>query len=231
MKTAVYDNKGKEIKQIDLPESVFGLDWNADLVHQVMTSMQTNERVAIAHTKTRGEVSGTGKKPWKQKGTGRARHGSRRSPIWVGGGVAHGPRNDKNFDRKVNKKMKTKSLYVILSQKLRDGEILLVDNLKFSAPKTKEALGTLTSLSKIKGYETLITKKKNSAYLAVGENDENVKKSFANISNIKLDEVRNLNPLDLLTYKYIVIENPEKSISSIVSRSEATKSTANIKDK
>ncbi|HMV43648.1 MAG TPA: 50S ribosomal protein L4, partial [Leptospiraceae bacterium] len=85
---------------------VFGVKWSNDVVHEVVRLMNSNSRDPIAHTKTRGEVSGTGKKPWKQKGTGRARHGSRRSPIWVGGGIAHGPRNDKNFERKINKKMK-----------------------------------------------------------------------------------------------------------------------------
>src|SRR4029078_6219347 len=98
----------------------FGLPWNADLVHQVISSLKTDARKPVAHTKTRGSVRGGGKKPWQQKGTGRARHGSIRSPLWVGGGVAHGPRNDKNFDRKVNKKMKAKALYTILSKKFKD---------------------------------------------------------------------------------------------------------------
>src|SRR3989344_5026421 len=102
METKLYNQKGDESGKIEIPESIFGLPWNADLVHQVVVSMMSSMRHPIAHTKTRGEVSGGGKKPWQQKGTGRARHGSTRSPIWVGGGVAHGPRNDKNFDRKVN---------------------------------------------------------------------------------------------------------------------------------
>src|SRR5690349_19754974 len=108
METTVYNQKGQEAGKIKLSEAVFGAPWNADLVHQVVVSMQSSARHSIAHTKTRGEVSGGGKKPWQQKGTGRARHGSTRSPIWVGGGIAHGPRSDKNYDRKVNKKAKTK---------------------------------------------------------------------------------------------------------------------------
>ena len=102
----VYNQSGKEVGEIKLPANVFGLSWNADLVHQVITSMLSDSRVIYAHTKTRGQVSGGGKKPWQQKGTGRARHGSIRSPLWVGGGVTHGPRNDKDYSRKVNKKMK-----------------------------------------------------------------------------------------------------------------------------
>lgn len=218
MKTAVYNVKGAEVKQIDLPEAVFGLDWNADLVHQVVTSMQTNARTAIAHTKQRDEVSGTGKKPWRQKGTGRARHGSRRSPIWVGGGIAHGPRNDKNFDRKVNKKMKTKALYTILSQKFREGEVILVDTLEFAEPKTKEAKGVLVSLATIKGCEKLATKRKNAAYIATDAHDLNTKKSFSNIGSVTLDELRNLNPVTALTYKYLVIENPEASLKALSER-------------
>ena len=106
METTIYSKDGKQKGKINLPEDIFGLKWNADLVHEVITSLGMAKRSPIAHTKNRGEVSGGGKKPWQQKGTGRARHGSIRSPIWVGGGVAHGPRNEKNFMRKVNKKVK-----------------------------------------------------------------------------------------------------------------------------
>src|SRR3989344_1087428 len=153
METTIYNQKGQESGKITLPEKVFGLPWNADLVHQVVVSMTSSMRHSIAHTKTRGEVSGGGKKPWQQKGTGRARHGSTRSPIWVGGGIAHGPRSEKDYDRKINKKAKTKALHVILSQKFRDGEILFVDSLSFGSPKAKDAKNTLISLAQIKGFE------------------------------------------------------------------------------
>ena len=119
MEASIYNTSGKPVGKTKLSESVFGLPWNADLVR------------------------GGGKKPWKQKGTGRARHGSTRSPIWVGGGVAHGPRNDRNYDRKINKKVKTKALFTILSRKFQDGQILFVDSIDMAAPKTKEAKGIL----------------------------------------------------------------------------------------
>src|SRR3989344_1535406 len=108
MEAKIYDNKGKEKGTLTLSASVFGFPWNAELVRQVFLSERANARKVLAHTKDRSEVSGGGKKQWQQKGTGRARHGSSRSPIWVGGGISHGPRNEKNFDRKVSKKMKTK---------------------------------------------------------------------------------------------------------------------------
>jgi large subunit ribosomal protein L4 len=215
MKQAVYDTKGKEVKKVDLPKEIFDLPWNADLVHQVIVSMQSNLRTPVAHTKDRSEVRGGGRKPWRQKGTGRARHGSRRSPIWAGGGVTFGPRNERNFDKKINKKMKVKALNTILSQKLRDGEVLLVDSISFEEPKTKEAKVIVNSLAKVKGYEDLATKRKNAAYIATDENDKNARKSFSNFGNIKLDEVRNINPVDLMNYKYVIIENPDVSLDSL----------------
>ncbi len=218
MKTKIYSSKGKETGSIDLPEDVFGLKWNADLVHEVISSLATAARTNIAHTKDRGEVRGGGKKPWQQKGTGRARHGSSRSPIWVGGGVAHGPRNEKNFDRKVNKKVKSKAIATILSAKLRDGEIIFVDSLGLSTPKTKEAVSVLKSIGGITGFEKLSKKKTNAALITVANSDVNVSKSFANIGKVAVTEVRNLNATDLMKYKYLVIENPEKSVEVIKSR-------------
>lgn len=220
MEHKVYSTEGKEVSKVKLPEDVFGLPWNADLVHQVVTSILSSQRDSIAHTKTRDEVSGGGKKPWKQKGTGRARHGSRRSPIWVGGGITFGPRNDKDYSRKVNKKMKTKALFTILSQKVRDGEVLFVDSINFAEPKTSVAKEMIKAIAKGSGCEDFATKRKNTAYIATDVNDKVAKKSFDNFGNFKLDEVRNLNPVDLLTYKYVVIENPDLSIKSLTERAK-----------
>ncbi len=220
MEQKIYSIEGKEVSKVKLPEDVFGLPWNADLVHQVVTSILSTKRDAIAHTKTRGEVRGGGKKPWKQKGTGRARHGSKRSPIWVGGGITFGPRNEKDYSRKVNKKMKTKALYTILSQKMRDGEVLFVDSIEFAEPKTAKAKEIIKAVAKGSGCEDLATKRKNAAYIATDVNDKNAKKSFDNFGNFKLDEVRNLNPVDLLTYKYVLIENPETSIKTLTERTK-----------
>jgi large subunit ribosomal protein L4 len=212
METQVYNQKGEAAGKFKLPEAIFGLTWNADLVHQVVVSMTSSMRHSIANTKTRGEVSGTGKKPWQQKGTGRARHGSMRSPIWVGGGIAHGPRAEKNYDRKVNVKARRKALHVILSQKLRDGEILFIDSLAFGAPKAKEAKATLLSLAKVKGFEKLATKPKNAAIIAIDKKYPEVVKSFKNFGNVDVEELRSVNPVSLLNHKYLVIANPEESL-------------------
>src|ERR1700756_3132951 len=120
MEATIYNQQGKSAGKINLPESVFGVPWNADLVHEVVRLMNSNSRTNVANTKTRGEVRGGGKKPWQQKGTGRARHGSTRSPIWVGGGITHGPRADKNFERKINKKARSRAFLSILSKKYKD---------------------------------------------------------------------------------------------------------------
>ena len=220
MEALIYNQKGEEAGKIKLPEAVFGLPKNDDLVHQVVVSMQYNLRTPVAHTKGRGDVRGGGKKPWQQKGTGRARHGSIRSPLWRGGGVTHGPIKDKNYEKKINKKMKAKALYTILSQKMRDNEILFVDNLSFIKPKTQEAVNAMKSLSKIKEFKNIISKKNNAAYLALGKKDLNTAKSFANLSNIKIDDVKNLNPMDVVNYKYLIIEQPEESVKFIQGKLE-----------
>jgi len=215
----VYNTEGKETGSYKLPESIFALPWNADLVHQVVVSMEGNARTPVAHTKGRGDVRGGGKKPWRQKGTGRARHGSIRSPIWRGGGVTHGPLKEKSYERKINKKMRMKALYTILSRKAKDGEIVFLDTLSMSAPKSKDAKHIITSLSKVEGLSGL-GKKRNALYLAIPSHDENIKKSFRNFGNIEIDEVRNLNPVNTLKHKYIVIANPKESIKILEHRLE-----------
>jgi len=211
----IYNQNGMEVGEVNLPENIFGLSWNADLVHQVITSMLSESRTIYAHTKDRSQVSGGGKKPWQQKGLGRARHGSTRSPIWVHGGVAHGPNGLKNYGRKVNKKMKIKALYVLLSKKAKDGEIIFVDKFEIAKPKTKDAIAILESMSKIKACPNILTKKNNSAIIALSSKNKVVEKSFANIGNITVDELRNINPVSILNVKYLVIENPTESIKFI----------------
>ena len=137
MKTTLYNLKGETVGEIDLSDKIFARPWNPDLVHQVLLAMRANRHYPWAHTKTRGEVRGGGRKPWRQKHTGRARHGSIRSPIWRGGGVAHGPRNERSYAQKINKKMVHAALLSVLSKKLTDQEVRVVDSLAIGSPKTK----------------------------------------------------------------------------------------------
>ena len=218
METKIYNLEGKEAGKVSLPESIFGLPWNDDLVHQVVVSQQSNLRTPVAHTKDRSEVRGGGKKPWRQKGTGQARVGSNRSPIWRGGGITFGPRNDKDYGKKINKKMKAKALFTVLSRKLKDGEIIFVDSLAFTEPKTAKAKEIITNLATIAGFDTLATKRKNAALFALGTKDKNTEKSFQNFGSISVDEARNLDPLDILTYKYLIVSEPENVVKFLESK-------------
>ncbi len=214
----VYSQEGKEVSKIALPENVFGSTWNADLVHEVVVSMQGNARANTAHTKNRGEVRGGGKKPWKQKGTGRARHGSSRSPIWVGGGVSHGPRNERDFTRKINKNTKAKALACVLSQKFSEGKIIFVDALTFAAPKTAEARKFLSTISSIESVKDIGTKRVNAALIVLSDRNMDAELSFRNMGNVEVMNVKDINPVALLTYKYVVVAKPEESLKALTAR-------------
>lgn len=226
MDTKIYSQDGKESGKVTLPDSVFGVAWNADLVHEVVVSMQSNARAGTAHTKDRGEVRGGGKKPWKQKGTGRARHGSRRSPIWTGGGVTFGPRSEKDYSKKINKKVRAKALASTLSKKHTDGEIIFVDSFVFDAPKTVDAKAAVLAIAKGSGVEALATKRKNAALIVLSERNENTEKSFRNFGNMEVKTVKDINPVDLLTYKYVVVADPKVSLETLEKRVATKQVTA-----
>lgn len=204
MDIKVHNQTGKEVGKVRVSKDIFGVPWNSDLVHQIVVSMMSNKRVPIAHAKTRAEVRGGGAKPWRQKGTGRARHGSKRSPIWIGGGVTHGPLKDKNFKKKINKKMMKKAFYVTLSQKLKDGEILVLDELKLKEVKTKEANAVVNNLGKIEGFEKLTRKTKNRGVFLTKGKEDDISRAFNNLPGISVAESRNLNVLDILNNKYLI---------------------------
>ncbi|MBP6883644.1 MAG: 50S ribosomal protein L4 [Candidatus Pacebacteria bacterium] len=218
MEAKVYNQKGKESGTINLPAKVFAAKWRADLVHQVVEGMRSNKRSGTADTKDRGEVRGGGKKPWKQKGTGRARHGSSRSPIWVGGGVTHGPLAEKNYKRKISKSMRAQALFSVLSKKMKDGEILFVDSLDMPAIKTKDAAEVMKSLSKATGWKPLAGSKKPRVLTALYGRSEKAEKSFRNLPQLEMVFLKNLNPLDVLSYQYLLIENGEESVKFLASR-------------
>ena len=218
METKIYNQKGGDAGSIALPEKVFGALWRADLVHQVVESMRSNKRAGTADTKDRGEVRGGGRKPWKQKGTGRARHGSSRSPIWVGGGVTHGPLAEKNYKRKISKKMRAQALFSVLSKKFKDGEIIFVDSLAMSKMNTKAGIEVMKNLAKASGAKTIATSKKPRVLTALFARSENTEKSFRNIPSLEIMFLKNLNPRDVLNYQYLLIENPKEAVDFLAKR-------------
>lgn len=193
-KVKVYNTEGKETGEIELPKRIFDLKLNDELVHQAVVAQSANSREAFAHTKRRGEVRGGGKKPWKQKGLGKARHGSIRSPIWKGGGIVFGPRPDRNFSKKINKKMKMRALFMVLSGKLKDNEIVVVDNFNMEKASTKKMENILNKLP-LAGKVLISLDKKN----------ENVINSSKNIPYVSFVASNSLNVVDLLSSKTLLV--------------------------
>ncbi|MBI5147809.1 MAG: 50S ribosomal protein L4 [Parcubacteria group bacterium] len=197
MKTDLYNLKNEKIGEVDLSDRVFAREWNADLVHQALLAQLGNSRQTIAHAKGRGEVRGGGKKPWRQKGTGRARHGSIRSPLWVGGGVTFGPTKERNFSKKINKKMKRASFACVLSKKLKEDNLKIVDSLNIENPKTKIVFSAISGL---------FNKKKTSILLVPAAENRGVRLAARNIEGVKAVSPNALNVVDLLKHKNIVLD-------------------------
>lgn len=201
----IYNQNAEIVGDKKLANKVFGVKANHDLVHQAMVAQMSNERQVLAHTKDRSEVSGGGKKPWKQKGTGRARAGSSRSPIWIGGGVTFGPRSDRNFKKDINKKMKQKALFMVLSDKIENKKVVVLDKIEMSEFKTKAFSAVLKNFE----GKVLIAKegesKKRSLLLINDAKDEKVKYSGRNLAGVKVINLSNVNILDLLKYRDLII--------------------------
>jgi len=197
MMTEVYNQEGKKTGQTRLPKEIFEIKLNSDLVHQVVVSQMANRRQRIAHTKERGEVHGGGRKPWAQKGTGRARVGSIRSPLWKGGGVTFGPRKEKVFKKKIPKKMRRKALLMVLSGKAKNNFLILLDKLKIAKPKTRQISEILNKLP-CKTQSTLIV---------LPEVNRDLILAARNLPKIETIEAGNLNSLDLLSFKYLLMPN------------------------
>lgn len=198
MEYPLYSQSAEKIGTVDLPDSVFAVPSNNDLLYQVVSSQMANKRQVLAHAKGRSEVRGGGKKPWRQKGTGKARHGSIRSPIWKGGGVTFGPTKERNFKKKINKKMAQKALAVALSEKARSGHIIVVDDIVLSAPKTKEAANIMKEFKNrlsVTGSILMVSPSANS----------NLHRAVKNIQRTGITEARNLNPLAILSYKNLIV--------------------------
>lgn len=208
MKIPVYDLERKIVKELDLPGNIFGLKPNMDLIYQVVRILQLKNKKPIAHAKGRGEVSGGGKKPRPQKGTGRSRQGSIRSPIWKGGGVTHGPLNVRNYNLKLNKKMKDRALKEILSSKAEQNLIVVLENeVKLKESKTKFADMMLKKV--------LFQDKKAKRTLMLHDfNDKLQARSFYNLPYLKLIPVKNLNILDLVNFPQLFLS--EKSLNDLI---------------
>lgn len=208
MKYTVYNQKGEDAGTTLLPKEVFELEMNNDLVHQVVVSQAANRRTVRAHTKDRKQVSGGGKKPWRQKGTGRARHGSIRSPIWRGGGITFGPTKERVFKKKIPQKMKRKALFMVLSAKAKNKLLLVLDKLVIEKPKTKQVTGLIKDLrANIKDFKT------GTILISIPKNDKNIVLSVRNMVRVKVKQARDLNALDLLSFKYLII--PKESVKVI----------------
>lgn len=190
----VYNLEGKETEELKVSDSVFGLPANNDLVHQVYVSLSANKRQVLAHTKNRGERAGSGIKPWRQKGTGRARVGSVRTPTWRGGGVAFGPTKDRNFKKKINKKMNARAIAVVLSGKLKDGEITVLDKLELAGQKTKEMAAALKKF-KLKG----------TVLLSFGGKEKELMRLSRNLPKVKNIATGQLNVLAMLDNKNLIM--------------------------
>src|SRR3989338_2927585 len=198
MKTDLYNFSGKVVGDIELPDAVFAHSWNADLVHQALLTQVANRRQTTAHTKNRAEVRGGGRKPWRQKGPGRARHGSIRSPIWKGGGVTHGPLTEKNYSQKINRKMARRALYTVLSAKVRDNEVIILDTIAFSEPKTKQGAEFFKGFVKHDGFKNIT--KGRGALAALLKRDDTTVRALRNLPFVGIDEARNLTAHEVLQY-------------------------------
>jgi large subunit ribosomal protein L4 len=190
----LYTWQGKDAGVMTLPDALFAVTPKANVIHNVIVAQEANSRVVLAHVKDRSEVSGGGKKPWKQKGTGRARHGSSRSPIWVGGGVTHGPQDDRNFSVKLNKKTKRTALAMLLTDKLNDGAFVAVEDYNITEGKTKFAAEMRNALP---GAKT-------SALMIVTTGDVAMKRAAANLPRTTTIHAHSLNVRDLAKYRTVI---------------------------
>jgi large subunit ribosomal protein L4 len=192
-KIDVYNMQGKKVSDVELNEAVFGIEPNEAIVHSVLVNYLANQRQGTQNTKTRAEVRGGGRKPWRQKGTGRARQGSIRAPQWIKGGIALGPK-PRSYKYTVNKKERRLAIKSILSSKVLENNLVVVDKMDVKEIKTKTMVAALDSL-KVTGKTLIMLSEKN----------ENVQKSARNIEGVKTTLVNTINVYDLLKYNKLVV--------------------------
>ena len=213
MKYPVYDQSGEQVGEHELNPAIFEVKPKEAVVHQVVVAQAANARQVLAHTKDRSEVAGGGRKPWRQKGTGRARHGSIRSPLWRGGGVTFGPQKDRNFAKKINKKVKRQALFMVLTDKAQNGDLVLVDVLDFPEAKTKRFFEFYKNfLQKVRGKQ----QKKQSgtkALIIAPETDDHLIRASRNMREISVIRADSLNVVDLINSNFLIV--PVKSLKLI----------------
>ena len=192
MKTDLYNIKGEVVGDIEIADEIFGIDINEAVVHQAVVTYLSNQRQGTQSAKTRAEVSGGGKKPWRQKGTGRARVGSSRNPVWRHGGVAFAPK-PRDYSKSLNKKMKRLAMKSVFSSKAAEKELYVLDELSFEAPKTKEMAAVLSNL------------KIGRTLLVIDGNDINIIKSASNIPTMNCVDVGTLNVYEMLKYDNLLL--------------------------
>ena len=183
-KVILYNQTGSEVGELSLDASLFDVAVDMALVHEAVVAQEANSRQVLAHTKDRGDVAGTGKKPWKQKGTGRARHGSRRSPIWVGGGITFGPTKDRNYSLKMNRKARRKALAMVLSDKVANNAFVAVDSLVLGEAKTKSVASMLKNLPLVGKKTLVVLEPSNTAVVRATRNLPRVSTISANSLNV-----------------------------------------------
>jgi len=222
----LYNREAEIIGEVDLSDKVFAVPMNRDLLFQISTSLLANQRQVIAHAKGRSEVRGGGKKPWRQKGTGRARHGSIRSPIWKGGGVTHGPSKERIFAKKINRKMARKALAIAFSAKARDKQLFVVEDIILELPKTREAAHVFKMFSAVlPGYVS--TKNRSSSILLVVPSHLEAKPIFRairNIPHIDIISANDVNALSLLASKYAIVFKSAVSVIEKMQKNSKSKS-------
>jgi large subunit ribosomal protein L4 len=216
MKLNIYNQTGEAKGQKDVTDAIFGVKVNPVLVNEAVTAQNANERQVLAHTKGRAEVRGGGKKPWRQKGTGRARAGSSRSPLWIGGGIIFGPTSDRNFSKKINKKAKRKAMFMVLSDRAANNSLVILEKLALEAFKTKVFNGILNNLeekvfnsftvdAKKKSKNKNVRSSKRSILFVNDAKDDKVNRSGRNLAGVKMINLDNINVVDLLNYKNLII--------------------------
>ncbi|NUM25012.1 MAG: 50S ribosomal protein L4 [Candidatus Buchananbacteria bacterium] len=220
-KVTVYNQNGDKVKELELNPKVFGVAVKPEVIFQAVIAQQANSRQVLADVKSKAEVSGGGRKPWRQKGTGRARHGSIRSPLWRGGGITFGPTSERNFSVKINRKAKQKALLMSLSDKAAHNKIVLVDDLKLEAAKTKKFFAVLQNLElrakSVKQAKKDAVKKETVAdnkskksklkkvLLILPKKDETVYRAASNVAGLEIIAANSLNIVDVMNSQYLLM--------------------------